>query len=47
MKAKGQSKAPGVIRKASRMYITQKDVSKLLGCKQSNVFLQKRAVIFV
>ena len=38
MRTKGQSKAPGVIRQASRMYITQADVSKLLGCKQSKAY---------
>lgn len=38
MKTKGQSKAPGVIQKASRMYITQADVSLILGCKQSKAY---------
>lgn len=31
-------KAPGVLRKAPQLYVTQEDVSKLLGCSRNSAY---------
>lgn len=37
-------KAPGVLRKAPQPYVTQEDVSKLLGCSRNKAYETLRAV---
>ncbi len=36
--------APGVLRKASRPFVTQEDVSKLLGCSRNKAYETLREV---